>query len=104
MKILLLGIALMTSCGTEDIDNTEYSPDQSALETEEPDVLTIMMCQQATACNSEGECIDVERPLEFTLDSDLIYWQACYNFEPCDGKALYTEQQIQNYRSSVCGE
>jgi hypothetical protein len=58
MRILILAIALMTSCGTEDIDNTEYSPDQSALETEEPDVLTIMMLEKPSIPSSRFRTTD----------------------------------------------
>lgn len=104
MKTLITLLALITvSCGTDQVNETANIPDQSVLEAEEPDVLTIMMCQTGEACDVDGNCTAVLKELEFELDSSLIHWQACYNFEPCDGRPVFTDEQVLNYQNAVCG-
>jgi hypothetical protein len=62
----------------------------------------MIMCQEAVACDSEGVCVDTTKPVEFEIDQQLIYWQACFNFRPCDGKNVYTEGQILDYQLNYC--
>jgi hypothetical protein len=92
MKTLLLTI-LLIGCGTDSDEPIEQIVlEESEWEDAEPDTPTMMMCQQATACTADGECFDVEKPVEFAVDDTLIYWQACFNFRPCEGKKFYRDE------------
>jgi hypothetical protein len=74
---------------------TTSQPDQAELENVEPDTITTLLCQQAEACDSEGNCFETEREIEFAVDDHLITWMACYNFRSCEGeKEYFTEEQI----------
>lgn len=100
--ILVLMASSLISCGTDTTENRS-EPDQSILETEEPDTITTLLCQKAEACNEE-DCSEFERSLEFEVDTTLIVFLACYNFEPCEGeKHYFSEEQIANYASFNCG-
>ena len=104
MKTLLILIGIfLTNCGTEEVIETTTSEEEAIVwEAEEPDTITILMCQQAIACSENGTCIDTTKELDFELDTSM-YYQACFNFRPCDGKNIYTEQQISDYKELNCG-
>lgn len=105
MKALLILTMILVGCGSENgevidqivVDQTEPQPAQA-------DTPTMMMCQQAEACDSEGVCSQAEKPVEFEIDSTLIHYQACYHFRPCEGKNVFTEEQIETYANQNCGE
>jgi hypothetical protein len=105
MKIIILTIILI-GCGSENdevIDQIVVTESREEI-APEPDTPTMIMCQQAEVCDSEGVCSMAEKPVEFEIDSTLIHFQACYHFRPCDdGKNVFTEEQIENYANQNCG-
>lgn len=96
MRTLILIAILIQSCGTEEPSDTQ------TIEVVESEPMTVVLCQQAQACDVNDQCMDIEREIEFEVNRDLLYWQACLGFRDCNtgSTVLYSDTQVESFK---CG-